>query len=124
MKIPNKIRIGSVDYNVMLSKKTLILNNKVCFGTVHYTLHTIDVNNVLQDIQGMEQTFLHEVIHAIIYERNFSLNLKDDKDIEMIVNELAYGLHQLIRDNPGMFLDAKKEPPKQCSKGKATGTVV
>jgi len=100
MNIPNTIRIGSMDYKITLSDKILQLNNKVCKGIVDYEMHTIEINNCVQDKQGIEQTFLHEVVHAIVKERNFDLCGKDD---ELVVDEFAFGLHQLIKDNPDIF---------------------
>jgi len=100
MKIPEKVRVGSMIYSVTQSGKPLILNGRKCTGLVDYEKHTIDIDNETQDAQGSEQTFLHELVHAIVRERNFKLDADDD---EMVVDELASGLHQVILDNPDVF---------------------
>ena len=100
MNIPESIRVGSMIYSVTQSGKTLVLGNKVCDGLIDYQMHTIDINNTIQDSQGAEQTFLHELIHAIVRERNISLNGEDQ---ELEVEEIATGLHQVIKDNPNIF---------------------
>jgi hypothetical protein len=96
VNIPNKVRIGSMDYEVLLTDETLVLNGSECFGTIDYNKHLIKINNYLQDIQGNEQTFLHEVVHGIIRERHLDIKNSDE---ETIVDEIATGLHQLIKDN-------------------------
>lgn len=100
MKIPDKIRIGSMYYEVVKSNKILVLEGKECFGIIDYNKHLIEINDNIGDIQQQEQTFLHEVVHGIIRERNLDL---ENSDEESIVDELATGLHQIIRDNPEMF---------------------
>lgn len=98
MNIPKQIRIGSVDYNIQLTKDNLVCQGKECYGLIDYNYHLIKINEVLQDKQGQEQTFLHEMLHGIIRERNLSV-----EDEELIVEEIALGLHQVIRDNKNIF---------------------
>lgn len=98
MKIPSKVRIGSINYSVKCSPDKLILDNKECAGLIDYNYHNIKINNEVQDNQGQEQTFLHELLHGIIDERNIEV-----KDEETIVDEIAKGLHQVIRDNIEIF---------------------
>jgi hypothetical protein len=100
LNIPNKVRIGSMDYKVELTEKTLGLNGKVCYGTIDYDKHLIQINSEIQDKQGNEQTFLHELAHGIVRERNLDIEISDE---ETIVDEIAMGLHQVIRDNPDIF---------------------
>lgn len=100
MNIPEGIRIGSMDYKVELTEKTLGLNGRVCYGTIDYEKHLIEINRELRDKQGTEQTFLHELVHGIVKERNLDLQNSND---ETIVDEIATGLHQVIRDNPKIF---------------------
>jgi Zn-dependent peptidase ImmA (M78 family) len=100
MEIPEKLRIGNMIYTVELTDKPLILDRKECKGLVDYEFHKISVNNAVQDEQGQKQTFLHEVVHAIVRERNFAL---DSDDTELVVDEIASGLYQVIIDNPKIF---------------------
>jgi hypothetical protein len=100
MEIPKLVRIGSCDYDVMLEDKPLILEARQCKGMIDYEFHDINIDASLQDKQGQEQTFLHEVMHGIVRERNLDLANSDE---ETIIDEIAMGLHQVIRDNPEIF---------------------
>ena len=100
MEIPQKIRIGSYDYDVKLEDKTLVLNAVQCKGMIDYEYHKINIDTGIQDKQGQEQTFLHEAIHGIVNTRSLDL---DNSNEETIVDEIAMGLHQVIRDNPNIF---------------------
>lgn len=100
MNIPDIVRIGSVDYKVLQSPDAILLDHAECAGMIEYEQHVIKLNNEVQDSQGMEQTFLHEVIHGIVEDRKIKL---PDVDMERIVDDIAVGLHQIIRDNPNVF---------------------
>ncbi|WP_195430935.1 hypothetical protein [Clostridium sp. D46t1_190503_E9] len=100
MNIPKKIRIGSSDYLVIISNETLVVDRYECKGMIDYEFHKIKINDLVQDGQGQEQTFLHELVHGIIKERSLDLNNSDE---ETVVDEIALGLHQVIRDNPEIF---------------------
>lgn len=100
MIIPESVRIGSMDYKIIITDEVLIVNHEECSGLINYVEHLIKISNN-QDVQGFEATLLHEVMHGITHERNFIYDKNDD---ESITEELARGLHQLIKDNPNMFL--------------------
>lgn len=100
MNILDKVRIGSSDYSVIISNETLVVDRQECKGMIDYEFHKIKINNEIQDEQGQEQTFLHELMHGIVRERNLDLSNSDE---ETIVDEIAIGLNQVIRDNPEIF---------------------
>lgn len=102
MEIPSKVRIGSVNYKILIDDKTIVLNTQQCKGKIDFEFHKINIDSSIQDKQGQEQTFLHELIHGIVRERNLDLEKDDD---ETIVDGLAIGLHQVIRDNPSIFIE-------------------
>jgi len=109
LNILKSVRIGSMDYKVLLNDKLILEDGKECFGAINFRKKEIKINNELQDIQGQEETFLHEILHGICEERNFIYEKNDD---ETITEELARGLHQLIKDNPKLFelsKDLKRE---------------
>ena len=111
MKIPETIRVGSCFYTVNLTDEPILLNNQLCYGLCDSETHEITVNTNLQDIQGQERTFLHELFHAMVNERSLDL---ENSDTETIVDELAIALHQVIFDNQDMFLDYIEEiEPKE-----------
>lgn len=104
MKIPEKIRIGGVDYDVKYEER---LNNgtQLAYGHIDYekALIRIDVN--LMGHQGKCQTLLHEMLHGIA--KHFDLKVETDEDT---IDQLAKGLYMVIVDNPDMFIreEAKK----------------
>lgn len=112
MEIPNKVRIGSVDYEVIIKDETIVLDAVQCKGKIDYDYHEINIDSSVQDKQGQEQTFLHELIHGIVRERNLDFKNADD---ETIVDGLAIGLHQVIRDNPEIFINYIKVGDIECS---------
>lgn len=95
MNIPNKIRVGSIDYDVELTDEILVLDSQQSLGIIDYDNTKIKIAQNIQSQQKQEQTFLHELVHAIT--REFKIDFSEDE--EVIVDKLAYGLHQLIRDN-------------------------
>lgn len=108
MNIPEKIRIGSCDYDVKFTQENLVNKGKECYAIVEYDNHLIEINNKLGDKQTDELSFLHEIFHAVLRER--ALEVEDE---ELIVEELAKGLHQIIRDNQEMFIDKNYFEEKQ-----------
>lgn len=102
MEIPVKVRIGSIYYDVIVEDKTIVLDSSQCKGKIDYDFHKINIDSSIQDEQGQEQTFLHELIHGIARERSLDF---DNPDEETIVDGLAIGLHQVIMDNPEIFLN-------------------
>lgn len=100
MEIPNKVRIGSTDYEVKLTKDNLVCDGKECAGTIDYNFHIINIQEGIQDKQAQEITFLHELLHGIVRDRNVKV-----ENEELVVEEIAIGLHQVIRDNPRIFIE-------------------
>ena len=47
MEIPNKVRIGSVDYNVELTDETLVLNTQQSLGIIDYDNNKIRIVRVI-----------------------------------------------------------------------------
>lgn len=100
MRIPDKVRIGSMDYKVERTDDVILVDHKECYGNIDFNKKVIRIQSNVQDSQGEKETLLHEILHGIVYERNFSYDKNDD---ETITEELARGLHQVIRDNPNIF---------------------
>lgn len=100
MEIPSKIRIGSIDYDVKLTKENLVCDGKECAGTIDYNFHIINIQEGVQDKQAQEVTFLHELLHGIVRDRNVQV-----ENEELVVEEISRGLHQVIRDNLEMFIE-------------------
>lgn len=95
MNIPRTIRIGSVDYTVEKTDEYLKLDGEQCLGIINYEEQTIKLAKNIQHEQILEQTFLHELVHGIVHE--YKVDFAADE--ETIVDTMALGLHQVIRDN-------------------------
>ena len=98
MNIPKALRIGSCDYIIDFTDNDLVSNHKECYACINYDKHTIEINSKLGDNQLNELSILHELFHGIIKERNIEVDNE-----ELVVEELARGMHQVIRDNPKLF---------------------
>ena len=83
---------------MMLSSQKMTAKGKESYAVIDYNFHKIRINNKLADKQSNEMAFLHELLHGIVRERNIELT-----DEELIVEEIARGLHQVIKDNPEIF---------------------
>ena len=97
MEIKDKIKIGSMEYEVIKTSKPILLDNQACNGIIDYEYLFIEINTN-RAVQRREETFIHEVLHGIIRERNLVL-----ENEEMIVEEIGKGLYQFIKNNPEVF---------------------
>jgi len=101
MNIPGVVRIGSCYYDVEFTNDTLTVDGREVMGVIEYYNHVIRIKMGMGDVQQQEQTLLHELVHGIARDR--SLDLGENE--ETIVDEISKGLHQVILDNPRMFMD-------------------
>jgi hypothetical protein len=100
--IPERVRIGSVDYKVNLVDTPVFSSDGArCYGRIMWSEHFIEIDKSIQDYQGQEITFLHELIHGMIHEHN--IDVGDDEAEEKLTERLAMALHQIIRDNKDVF---------------------
>lgn len=108
MKIPEKdfkIKIGAFIYEVIYSDA--VAKEGEVFGSTHSNDQKIylDPNRKKQKI---EQTFIHEVLHAILFVNGLSYRF-DKKVIdalpteEDVCRETSIILYQVIKDNPKIF---------------------
>jgi hypothetical protein len=98
MKIPKRIKIGGIIYDVNKTREPVVLGDRVCYGVIDYDQGEIALSNSYSD-QKMEQVFLHETLHGIAHDRNLTLGDKEEE----IIDTFAVGLHNFIIDNPGIF---------------------
>lgn len=98
MKIPDKVRIGGVDYTVGYEERLMDDDGQGLCGQISYRNGTIKLDPNVQDEQGKKQTLLHEILHGIA--EHFDLPVRTDEDT---IDKLAKGLYMVIVDNPGMF---------------------
>jgi hypothetical protein len=106
MKIPDKVRVGSIDYDVTVGEDPIIINGVQALGCCDYMDSTIKLDKSIQGNQQLEVTFLHELIHTLFNDCKIDLvnyGLEHEQ-MEYIVDSLAYSLHQVIRDNKEIFM--------------------
>ena len=97
MIIPELVRVGSVFYEVKTQATPIVMNGVQCLGYCDYYSHTIMLDESMQDEQTMEQTFCHEVVHAMMFERKLYLEAMglSNTQMEEVVDNLGIALHQV-----------------------------
>ena len=119
MIIPELVRVGSVFYQVKTQATPIVMNGVQCLGYCDYYSHTIMLDESMQDEQTMEQTFCHELVHALMFERKINLEAMglSKAQMEDVVDNLGIALHQVLLDNPDMALTPEefdaKYPPEE-----------
>lgn len=96
MKIPEKVKVGPFDYQVIMEEKPFVDGGNALDGIHIYDKNIIKVaKSGSQDYQN--QVFLHELMHAIIAV------YADNNQNEYMVEQVSKGLYQVINDHPDMF---------------------
>ena len=111
MIIPNKIRVGSTFYTVKAQSTPIVMNGMQCYGYCDSNMHEILLDaGLISDEQTMEQTFCHELIHAMMFERKINLEAwgLTNAQMEHVVDSLGISLHQVLMDNPDITLTAEE----------------
>lgn len=85
MKIPKKVKVGGLVFKVKIVEELDKL------GESDLSTKTISIRKMKQK-QGMEQTFIHELFHAMNSEVS-----------EIEVEMFCQMLYAIIIDNPGIF---------------------
>ena len=119
MIIPKVVRVGSVFYEVKTQDTPIVMNGVQCLGYCDYFNHIIMLDESMQDEQTMEQTFCHELVHAMMFERKLNLESMglSNAQMEEVVDNLGIALHQVLLDNRDIALTAEefdaKYPPEE-----------
>ena len=79
-------------------QKIFIINNFLCDSENQKLYLSSDLTK-----QNLERVFIHELLHSIQMDRCLDLG----EDAELIIDEMAKGLHQVINDNLGLFVKTK-----------------
>ena len=111
MIIPNEIRVGSTFYTVKAQATPIVMNEMQCYGYCDPNMHEIILDaGLISDEQTMEQTFCHELIHAMMFERKINLEAMGltNAQMEHVVDSLGISLHQVLMDNPDITLTAEE----------------
>ena len=110
MIIPNIVRVGSAFYEVKTQDTPIVMNRGQCLGYCDLYSHTIMLDETMQDEQTMEQTFCHELIHAMMFERKINLEAwgLTNAQMEHVVDSLGISLHQVLMDNPDITMTSEE----------------
>jgi len=93
MKIPDKIKIGGIDWKIELIKEaTDDINDKASYmGRVLFKKHKILILNSYP-IERQFKTLLHEIIHVLDEDLKIGFEEND-------ICRLEVGLYQVLKDN-------------------------
>ena len=111
MIIPDQIRVGSTFYTVKTQSTPIVMNGMQCYGYCDPNMHEILLDaGLISDEQTMEQTFCHELIHAMMFERKINLEAMGltNTQMEHVVESLGISLHQVLMDNPDITMTAEE----------------
>ena len=114
MIIPNIVRVGGTFYQVKTQDTPIVMNGGQYLGYCDLYSHTIMLDETMQDEQTMEQTFCHELIHAMMFERKINLEAwgLTNTQMEHVVDSLGISLHQILMDNPDITMTAEEYDKK------------
>ena len=115
MIIPEIIRVGSTFYTVKAQVEPIVNNGLQCYGYCDPNMHEILLDaGLISDEQTMEQTFCHELIHAMMFERKINLEAwgLTNAQMEHVVDSLGISLHQILMDNPEITMTAEEYDKK------------
>lgn len=96
-KIPEKIKIGPHNYNIVVIKEAMADAIGIN-GDTNLNMHRIRICESLKGSVLLE-VLLHEILHAIY--KQYSLEQKDKE--ERIVMSFGLGLTQVFVDNPDLL---------------------
>lgn len=100
MKLPEKIRIGGVEYPLVWIEN---LNDgvRMCYGQIDYDECVIRMSTSSGTGQQHQCiTLLHEILHGI--RNHAGLEIEDE---EAVVDMYAKGLYQVLQDNAARLFD-------------------
>ena len=114
MIIPEVVRVGSVFYEVKTQETPIVMSGIQCLGYCDAYNHTIMLDVTMQDDQTLEQTFCHELVHAMMFERKLNLESMglSNAQMEEVVDNLGMALHQVLLDNPDITLSPEEYDAK------------
>lgn len=96
MKIPKKLHINGFDWDIIWSQD--IADEGSCYGSAHLSKQKMFLSPSGTK-QKIEETFIHEILHAVWWQQCINNMIDDDTAEEKIINALAFGLYQVLKDN-------------------------
>ena len=103
MKIPESVRIGGVEYEVIDNVSGLNDGQNVLAGEINYNDSVIRLNEVVAGHQMKCITLWHEILHGI--RNHAGIEIEDE---ETVVELFARGIYQVLQDNGARLFDLKE----------------
>lgn len=103
MKIPESVRIGGVEYEVIDNVSGLNDGQNVLAGEINYNDSVIRLNEVVAGHQMKCITLWHEILHGI--RNHAGIEIADE---ETVVELFARGIYQVLQDNGARLFDLKE----------------
>ena len=98
MQIPDKVRIGGVDFSVTSIPRLLSDDDTLLCGQIDHRKSVIQINSDTgPDMQCI--SMLHEILHGIAEHAQLKLGEQE----ETIVDVFARGIYQVVQDNPELM---------------------
>ena len=94
------IKVGGINYEVELKDLSTRDDERLQLGWCVFKENKIEINETLTQPR-IEQTLIHELVHAIMYEAG----LEQDEDM---VNRIGLVLHQVLKDNDFSWMNKPK----------------
>ena len=99
MNIPDKVRLNGITYDVIW-KDDMFVDEERLDGKINFSRNTIELNKSSQSYQNACRTFIHELVHFILYE--YTADNDDSRipeDEEDLCELMSKGLYQILEDN-------------------------
>jgi len=90
------VMIDAVRYEIEMTDEPFYIAGNEAAGYADFNVAKITLRKAAAESHGGARLLMHEVIHALMYERG----LKEDTYNEEIVDAVAAGVVNLIRQNP------------------------
>lgn len=103
MKIPESVRIGGVEYQILDDQVSLNDGQNLLYGQINYHDSTIKLSDIAQGHQMKCITLWHEILHGI--RNHAGIEIEDE---ENVVDMFARGIYQVLQDNGGRFFDIEE----------------
>lgn len=94
MKIPNRIKVGGITYQILIEPIERSESGNLLLGQTNNIDNTIRINSKSAP-ERQQQTFFHELMHAVAFESS-NTELYDD---ERTIDSVGLMLYQVFMDN-------------------------
>ena len=99
-RIPKSVKVGGHILQVKMCHTNDTSKGNNNYGKTDFNTMTIMVEKDVARCQ-QEQTFLHELMHAVAFQSSVAHDLNNDKKLseEEVVRRLSETLYQVFKDN-------------------------